>query len=581
MIEKDSQLEKLKNTIEISGGGKRVDLLLKNARVINTFSGDIHRTHVAVHRGRVVGFGDYKAAQVMDLKGAYVSPGFIDGHVHIESSMVKIPEFARVVLPHGTTSAVIDPHEIANVLGLDGIKYMLASSEDSPLSVYVMLPSCVPATHLETAGAELTAHDLGLLLNDERVLGIGEMMDYPGVIGRNEEVMRKIAIAKNKVIDGHAPMLKGKQLYSYVSAGIRSDHECTDVAEAREKLRAGMYIMIREGTAAKNLKNLLPLVNSENSRKFIFVTDDRHLEDVFRQGHIDYLVRTAIQLGVDPIRAIQMATINTAEYFGIKNLGAIAPGYAADLVVFEDLKKLKISKVFKSGKLVAKAGEIEPGVIHEYKGKTRGTINVKWIEHEDFALKAQGKYARVMNVIPDQIVTKATIEKVKEDGGYVSSDTENDILKIAVIERHMASGRVALALVKGFGLKKGAIASSVSHDSHNIVVVGTHDGDMYTAAVQVVKMQGGIVAALNGQVLEALPLPVAGLMSDRSADFVREKQKRLNEIAKTLGSKLSDPFMAMSFLTLPPIPEIRITDRGLIDAVKFKVTPLFCGPKGK
>ena len=580
-MESDSHLQKIKDTIEISGGAKRVDLLLRNARVINTFSGDIHRTHVAIHRGRVVGFGDYKAAKTMDLKGAYVCPGFIDGHVHIESSMVKIPEFARVVLPHGTTSAVIDPHEIANVLGLDGIKYMLASSEDSPLSVYVMLPSCVPATHLETAGAELTAHDLGLLLNDERVLGIGEMMDYPGVINRNEEVMQKIAIAGNKVIDGHAPMLKGKQLYSYVSAGIRSDHECTDVAEAREKLRAGMYIMIREGTAAKNLRNLLPLVNSENSRKFIFVTDDRHLEDVFRQGHIDYLVRTAVQLGVDPIRAIQMATINTAEYFGIKNLGAIAPGYAADLVVFDDLKKMKISRVFKGGRLVAEAGEIKPGVIKEYKGKTRGTINVRWIEHEDFAMKAQGKYARVINVVPDQIVTKASIEKVKEDGGYVSSDTDRDILKIAVIERHMASGRVALALVKGFGLKKGAIASSVSHDSHNIVVVGTHDGDMYTAAVQVVKMQGGIVAALNGQVLEALPLPVAGLMSDRSAEFVREKQARLNEIARMLGSKLSDPFMAMSFLTLPPIPEIRITDRGLIDAVKFKVTPLFCGPSGK
>jgi len=581
MMETDSNLENIRNTIEISGGGKRVDLLLKNARVINTFSGDIHRTHVAIHRGRVVGFGDYKAAHTIDLKGSYVSPGFIDGHVHIESSMVKIPEFARVVLPHGTTSAVIDPHEIANVLGLDGIKYMLASSEDSPLSVYVMLPSCVPATHLETAGAELTAHDLGLLLNDERVLGIGEMMDYPGVIGRNPEVLKKISIARNKVIDGHAPMLKGKQLYAYVSAGIRSDHECTDVAEAREKLRAGMYIMIREGTAAKNLKGLLPLVNSENSRKFFFVTDDRHLEDIVREGHIDYLVRTAVRLGVDPIRAIQMATINTAEYFGIKNLGAIAPGYAADLVVFDDLKKMKISKVFKGGRLVAQAGEIEPRVIKEYKGKARGTINVRWIEHEDFALKAKGKYARVINVIPDQIVTKASIEKVKEDGGYVSSDTEKDILKIAVIERHMASGRVALALVKGFGLKKGAIASSVSHDSHNIVVVGTHDGDMYTAAVQVVKMQGGIVAALNGQVLEALPLPVAGLMSDRSADFVREKQKRLNEIAKMLGSKLSDPFMAMSFLTLPPIPEIRITDRGLIDAVKFKVTPLFCGPGGK
>ncbi len=580
-MEIDSNLEKIKSTIEISAGNKRVDLLLKNGRVVNTFSGDIHRTHVAIHRGRVVGFGDYKAAQVIDLKGAYVSPGFIDGHVHIESSMVKIPEFASVVLPHGTTSAVIDPHEIANVLGLDGIKYMLASSADSPLSVYVMLPSCVPATQLETAGAEITAHDLGLLLNDERVLGIGEMMNYPGVLARDEEVLKKIAIARHKVIDGHAPMLKGKQLYAYISAGIRSDHECTDVAEAREKLRAGMYIMIREGTAAKNLKGLLPLVNSENSRKFIFVTDDRQLEDIYREGHIDYLVRTAVRLGVDPIRAIQMATINTAEYFGLKNLGAIAPGYAADLVVFDDLKKLRISKVFKGGKLVSRSGVIEPGVIKEYKGKTRGTINVRWIEHEDFALKAGGKYARVINVIPNQIVTKASVEKVKEDGGYVSSDTARDILKIAVIERHMASGRVALALVRGFGLKKGAIASSVSHDSHNIVVVGTHDGDMYTAAVQVVKMQGGIVAALNGQVLEALPLPVAGLMSDRSADFVREKQKRLNEIAKALGSKLSDPFMAMSFLTLPPIPEIRITDRGLIDAVKFKVTPLFCTASGK
>ena len=581
MKNRENTLEQIKKTIEISGGTKKVDLLLKNARVINTFSGDIHKTSVAVHGGRVVGFGQYPARQIIDLKGAYVSPGFIDGHVHIESSMVKISEFAGVVLPHGTTAAVIDPHEIANVLGLDGIKYMLASSLNSSLSVYIMLPSCVPATHLETAGAELSAHDLGLLLNDERVLGIGEMMNYPGVIARDPEVLEKIAIAGNKIIDGHAPMLEGKRLYSYVSAGIHSDHECTSVAEAREKLRAGMYIMIREGTAAKNLKSLLPLVNSENSRKFIFVTDDRHLEDIMRQGHIDYLVRTAIRLGVDPIRAIQMATINTAEYFGLKNLGAIAPGYEADLVVFEDLKKLKILKVFKRGRLVSKNGVLESGVMSEYKGKTRGTVNVKWIEHEDFALKAEGRMARVINVVPDQIVTKMSIEPVKQDGGYVSSDIERDVLKIAVIERHMASGRIALGLVKGFGLKKGAIASSVSHDSHNIVVIGTHDGDMYTAAVQVVKMQGGIVAALNGQVLEALPLPVAGLMSDRSADFVREKQRRLNEIARSLGSRLGDPFMAMSFLTLPPIPALRITDRGIIDAVKFKIVPLFANKAGK
>ncbi|MBI4802288.1 MAG: adenine deaminase [Elusimicrobia bacterium] len=574
-MDTETNLRNIKNNIETAGGGKKVDLLLKNAKVINTFSGDIHKTHVAVHKGKIAGFGVYAASQTIDLNGAYLAPGFIDGHVHIESSMVKIPEFAKVVLPHGTTSAVIDPHEIANVLGLDGIKYMLASSVNSVLGVYVMLPSCVPATHLETAGAELSAHDLELLLHDERVLGIGEMMNYPGVVFQDEEVLMKIAIAKNKVVDGHAPMLKDKQLYAYISAGIRSDHECTAVEEAREKLRAGMYIMIREGTAAKNLKGLLPLVNSENSRKFVFVTDDRHLEDIFRQGHIDYLVRIAIQLGVEPIRAIQMATINTAEYFAVKNLGAIVPGYHADLIVFDDLKKLKISKVFKDGRLVARDGVIEPRVITEYKGKTRGTINVRWIEHEDFALKAEGKYAKVINLVPDQIVTKASVEPVKQDGGYVSSDTERDVLKIAVIERHMASGRVALGLVKGFGLKKGAIASSVSHDSHNIVVIGTHDGDMYTAAVQVVKMQGGIVAALNGQVLDALPLPVAGLMSDRSAEFVREKQKRLNEIAGMLGSKIDDPFMAMSFLTLPPIPELRITDRGVIDAVKFKVTPLF------
>ncbi|MBU2530329.1 MAG: adenine deaminase [Elusimicrobia bacterium] len=571
----EGRLSKIKNRIDISGGAKKVDLLIKNARVVNTFSGDIYKTHVAVHKGRVVGFGDYSATKIIDIKNAYLAPGFIDGHVHIESSMVKIPEFAKAVLPCGTTTAVIDPHEIANVLGLDGIKYMLSSSINSILSVFVMLPSCVPATNLETAGAELSAHDLSLLLNDERVLGIGEMMNYPGVINRDDEVLRKIAIAKDKVIDGHAPMLKGKQLYAYVSAGIKSDHECTDVEEAKEKLRSGMYIMIREGTAAKNLKNLLPLVNSENSRKFLLVTDDRHLQDIFDEGHIDYSVRTAIKLGVAPIRAIQMATINTAEYFGLKDFGAIAPGYHADFIVFKDIKKLNISKVFKKGKLVAQNGKMEQGIIPKYEGKTRGTVNVKWIEHEDFALKAEGKKARVINIIPSQIVTKLTIESVKSDNGYVSSDMDRDILKIAVIERHMASGRMAKGLVRGFGLKKGAIASSVSHDSHNIVVIGTHDGDMYTAAVEVVKMQGGIVAALNGQVMEELALPVAGLMSDRSAEFVQEKLLRLNAAAEALGSTLEDPYMAMSFLTLPPIPEIRITDRGIIDAFKFKVVPLF------
>ncbi|MFA6316285.1 MAG: adenine deaminase [Elusimicrobiota bacterium] len=571
---KDST-DSLKDAIEIAGGKRRVDLLLKNARVINTFSGDVHKADVAVHNGRIVGFGSYGAKQSLDLKGGYLCPGFIDGHVHLESSMVKIPEFGRIVVPRGTTTVVIDPHEIANVLGMDGIRYMLSSSLDCVLGVYVMLPSCVPATHLETAGAELSGHDLSLLLNDERVLGLAEMMNYPGVIGCASEVLDKICIAKGKRIDGHAPLVTGKGLNAYVSAGIKSDHECTTVGEAREKLRSGMFIMIREGTAAKNLRALLPLVNSENSRKCLFVTDDRHLEDIFKQGHMDHIVRSAIKLGVDPIRAIQMASINAAEYFGLKDLGAVAPGYRADLIVFDDLKRLKIAKVIKDGRLVAQDGVLLPSAASDYKGKVRGTINVRWIEHEDFAIKAEGKSARVISVIPNQIVTKGLVLPVKADGGFVSSDTGRDILKIAVIERHMASGRIAKGLVKGFGLKKGAIASSVSHDSHNIVVIGVHDSDMYTAAVQVVKMQGGIVAACNGQVLEALPLPVAGLMSDRSAEFVVENLRRLIDAAHGMGSKLDDPYMAMSFLTLPPIPELKITDRGIIDAVNFKVVPLF------
>ncbi|MBI5624517.1 MAG: adenine deaminase [Elusimicrobia bacterium] len=567
--------ERLKDAIEIAGGKRRVDLSLKNARVINTFSGDVHKADVAVHNGRIVGFGPYGAKQTIDLKGSYLCPGFIDGHVHLESSMVKVPEFGRVVVPRGTTTVIIDPHEIANVLGMDGIKYMLASSLAGVLGVYVMLPSCVPATNLETAGAELSGHDLSLLLNDERVLGLAEMMNYPGVIGCNAEVLEKIRIAKGKRIDGHAPLVHGKGLNAYVSAGIKSDHECTTVEEAREKLRSGMFIMIREGTAAKNLRALLPLVNSENSRKCLFVTDDRHLEDVFTQGHMDHIVRSAVKLGVEPIRAIQMASINAAEYFGLKDLGAVAPGYRADLIVFDDLKRLKISKVIKDGRLVAQDGVLLPSAASDYKGKVRGTINVRWIEHDDFAIKAEGKNARVISVIPSQIVTKGLVLPVKADGGFVSSDTGRDILKIAVIERHMASGRIAKGLVKGFGLKKGAIASSVSHDSHNIVVIGVHDSDMYTAAVQVVKMQGGIVAASNGQVIEALPLPVAGLMSDRSSEFVVDKLRRLIDAAHGMGSKLDDPYMAMSFLTLPPIPELKITDRGIIDAVNFKVVPLF------
>lgn len=575
MMEIEKKVERLKRKIDISLNKRRIDLLIKNARLINTFSGEIYKTDVAIHNGRVVGFGEYLAKEVIDIKGMYLAPGFIDGHTHIESSMVKIPEFAKVVLPCGTTSVVIDPHEIANVLGLEGIKYMLSSSVGAMLGVYVMLPSCVPSTELETSGASLSSHDLSLLLNDERVLGIAEVMNYPGVINKDDELMKKIAIAGNKRIDGHAPMLSGKRLYAYINAGIASDHECSSVEEAKEKLRSGMFVMIREGTAAKNLKTLIKMVNDINSRRIIFVSDDRHLDDIEKEGHINYMLRKAIEYGIDPVRAIQMATINTAEYFKIDRLGALAPDYIADMVVIDNLKKMNIRMVFKNGILVAKDGKVVDGIIEEYKEKLRGTINVKWIEYDDFAIKAEGSKARVINVIPNEIITKMSIEQPKIESGYVVPDIERDILKIAVIERHMASGRIAKGLVRGFKLKKGAIASSISHDSHNIVVIGTHDGDMYQAAVGVVKMQGGIAAALNGQVIESLPLPVAGLISDRSAEYVKSKIKRLREVARYFGSQLPDPFMAMSFLTLVPIPEIKITDRGIVDSKNFKIVSLF------
>ena len=575
-----NSIESLKSIIEAAMGDRKVDLLLKNARIVNTLSGDIHEDSVAIDGGRIAGFGEYDAKEVIDLDGAYLMPGFIDGHVHIESSMVSVAEFARAVIPCGTTSAVIDPHEIGNVLGIKGIRYMLDSSVDACLGVYVMLPSCVPSTPLETSGYTLSATELKELINDPRVLGLGEMMSYPAVIFRDEDTMRKIAMTYEtaqgrKAVDGHAPNLEGKNLNAYTAAGIKSDHECTNVREAIMKIRAGMYVMIREGTAAKNLKNLLPAVNEANARRFVFCTDDRHLEDIATEGHIDNSVRTAIKAGINPVTAVRMASLNTAEYFGIKDLGAIAPGYQADMLVVRNIDTLEIEKVFKKGRLVAENGKIKDGAVKDYAGKLPLSMNVVNLSPEAFALKAGGKKARAIEVIPHEILTKTAIVQVKEKNGYVQADIENDVLKISVVERHHGTGNIAKGLVKGFGLKRGAIASSVSHDSHDIIVVGTNEKDMYTAVSEIVKNGGGITAALDGKIIESLALPVAGLMSEESGLFVREKVKALYAAAEKLGSSIPDPYMAMAFLSLPPLPEIRITDHGVIDAVKFQVTDVF------
>jgi adenine deaminase len=567
-----SELDKI---IEVARGEEPADLLLKNARLVNVLSGEVHAANVAVADGRVVGFGDYDAHDVIDLEGAYLCPGLIDGHVHIESSMLRIPEFARVVVPHGTTMVVADPHEIANVLGMDGILYMMESSKGSPLRVYFMLPSSVPASELETAGSRLMSYDLSPMLREEWVVGVAEMMNYPAVLARDQDVLKRITMADGKRVDGHAPRLSGKDLNAYIAAGVASDHESSSLEEAEEKLQRGMYVMIREGSVAKNMEALLPLVTPENARRCMLVSDDNDPAELLEYGHMDHIVRKAIRLGLEPMLAIQMATINTAEYFGLRDLGAIAPGYRADMIVFGDFADLRVRKVFRGGRLVAEGGEMLDMGGESRPIPLRGTVNVAWIELEHFRIEAKGTRARIIELTPNQLVTREAVESVKTEDGLAVADVDRDILKLAVIERHLASGNTGLGFVKGFGLKRGALASSVAHDSHNIIVVGTNDADMMAAAVQIVKMQGGLVVASGEKVVATVPLPIAGLMSEKSAQEVSREMDHAHRAAKAQGCKVETPFMAMSFLALPVIPALKLTDKGLVDARRFSLVPLF------
>jgi adenine deaminase len=558
--------------ISVARGDSPADLLLADARVINTFNGEVEKTSVAVYDGRVAGLGDYrKAREIIDLHGKYLAPGLINGHTHLESSMLDVAQYARAVVPRGTLTVVTDLHEIANVCGLDGIKYVLDSARRLPLGLFLMAPSCVPATRLETSGAALGPADIKKILRFRNCIGLGEVMNYPGVLAGDAAMLAKIASAWGKIIDGHAPGLAGKDLNAYVGAGISSDHESVTLAEAAEKLRRGMHVMIREGSTEKNLEALLPLVTDKTYRRCFFVVDDRSCVDIFHDGDIDAVVRKAIRLGLDPVRAIQLATINAAAYFRLDGLGAIAPGYFANLIVLDGLEDFHVNSVFYRGRLVAREGKPLFSLSPPREDRLTNTVNVRPFSMDALKLRAKGETQPVIEVIPGQIITRKKMMKIKVVDGFIESDIARDVLKAVVVERHKATGNIGVGLVTGFGLKRGALASSIAHDSHNIVAVGVADLDIFAAVKQVERLQGGLVVAADDKIMESLATPVAGLLSREPLQTVVVGLARLEQAARDLGAGLPSPFAALSFLALPVIPELRLTDLGLVDVNAFKL----------
>ena len=563
---------RLARLISVARGEHPADLILANARIVNTFTGEIESGNIAIYGDSIAGVGEYRQAkQILDLSGKYVAPGFINGHTHLESAMLDIGQYARAVVPRGTLAIVTDLHEIANVCGLKGMKYVLDCARRLPLNLFLMAPSCVPATHLETSGARINPEEISRILRWPECIGLGEVMNFPGVLNGDAGILSKITRAQGKIIDGHAPGVTGKDLAAYIAAGILSDHESVSLVEAQEKLRQGMFVMIREGSSEKNLDALLPLVTDKTYQRCFFVVDDRSCTDLLRDGDIDAVVRKAIRLGLDPVRAIQMATINTAEYFHLDKLGAIAPGYYANMIVLDDLPDLKIDMVFYRGEPVAREGKPLFTSPRSIDRDITGTVNVKPFPTAALRLVASGETMPVIETVPGQIITRQRLEKVRIVDGAIIPDTGRDILKLVVVERHKATGNIGLGLVSGFGLKKGALASSIAHDSHNIIAVGTNDEDIFAAVKEIERLHGGLVVTAGGKVSGSLGLPVAGLLSAEPLEIVADKLEKLDQLAKGLGTRLPSPFATLSFMALPVIPELRLTDLGLVDVNQFKL----------
>ncbi|MCF8044781.1 MAG: adenine deaminase [Desulfarculaceae bacterium] len=554
----------------------QADVLFINARVVDVFTGRIIQREVAVKDGFFQGFGPYPAQKTVDLENRYMVPGLLDAHVHIESSMVPPARFAKAVLACGTTTCIADPHEIANVAGLDGIRYMIDAAEDQLLNICFALPSCVPATHMETAGAAITAKDMEEIIHHPRIAALGEMMNFPGVIHQDPEILSRIdlALRARKPVDGHAPGLTGEDLHAYVRAGISTDHECTRPEEAKEKLECGMHIMIREGTCAKNLDDLFPVIDEHTARRMMWCTDDRHPEEILTQGHVDHIIRRAVAKGLDPVRAIQMGTITCADHYRLHDAGAVAPGRRADFIVTDSLEDFRPGEVYANGILAARNGVY---CADDSEASSSPSLEVMHLDGRDIDLEipAQPGKVRVIEVISDQVVTQNTLLPPSVQNGLAVADPERDMAKIAVIERYAGKAGTGIGFVRGLGLSKGALASSVAHDSHNIVTAGTNDRDMHKAVRKVVEMKGGFAVALDGEILQTLPLEIAGLMTDLPVKEVEERMKSVIRAARSLGCPLSDPFMALGFLALPVIPELKITDKGLVDVNRFQIVDLF------
>ncbi len=572
----------LREQVAAATGSKKAELVLKNAQIVNVFTQSVETGDIAIEGGYIVGIGNYEGITEKDLGGAYVCPGFLDGHIHIESSMTSPGEFERAVVPHGTTAVITDPHEIANVAGTAGIRFMMQSAQKLELDVYFMLPSCVPATDLDESGAELLAKDLEPFYADEKVLGLAEMMNAFGVTHGDKGCFEKLVQARSlkKAIDGHAPALSGKELNAYVTAGIRSDHECSDFEEAKEKFARGQWIMIRQGTAAKNLKGLMGMFEDPYYQRCLLVTDDKHPGDLIRIGHIDAIIREAVSMGADPIRAIRMGTLNAAAYFGLHDMGAVAPGYKADLAVFDDLRTLNVKQVYKGGKLVAEDGkmlhqkekitdwsdEIKERVFHSFH---RDPITVEELQLKE----TTGTHQRVIDMVAHELITRERIEEWKELPDVAKGvDVSRDIVKLAAIERHKNTGHVGLGFLGKYGLKKGAVATSIGHDSHNLVIAGVTDEDMVLAGNRVIENGGGLAIALDGKVLADLPLPIGGLMADEPVEVVDEKLEHMKKLSVELGiSEDIDAFMTLAFISLPVIPKLRLNTYGVVDVEKHQV----------